>query len=66
MARDGWSHSAWDERRVVQFGDDKAHIAVRYTRYPDDGSIIGVYDSLYIATCRNGEWRVQARSSFGP
>ena len=65
-ARDGWDHSAWNERRIVQLGDDKAHIAVRYTRYRGDGSVIGIYDSLYVATRKNGEWGIQARSSFGP
>jgi hypothetical protein len=65
-ARDSWHHSAWNHKRVVQLGDDKAHVDVRYTRYREDGSIIGVYDSLYIVTCRNGQWGIQARSSFGP
>ena len=65
-ARDGWHHSAWNHRRIVQLGGEKMHIDVRYTRYREDGSVIGVYDSLYILTRRNGDWGIQARSSFGP
>jgi hypothetical protein len=65
-ARDGWHHSAWNYRRIIQSGDEKLHLDVRYTRYREDDSVIGVYDSLYIVTRRSGRWGIQARSSFGP
>ncbi|NCF28231.1 MAG: hypothetical protein GWP69_12670 [Gammaproteobacteria bacterium] len=65
-ARDGWHHSAWNHKRIVQFNAEKVHLDVRYTRCREDGSLIGVYDSLYIVTRRNGQWGIQARSSFGP
>ena len=61
----GWHHSAWDETRLVQSSPNKAHYAVRYTRYREDGSVIGVYDSLYVFAAIGGHWRIQARSSFG-
>jgi hypothetical protein len=64
--QDGWHHSAWDETKLVQSSPTKAHYAVRYTRYREDGSIIGVYDSLYVFTASDGDWRIQCRSSFGP
>ena len=63
---DNWSHSRWEKREIVQFNDSKAHFAVSYTRYRADGSVIGVYDSLYILTKVEGRWGIQARSSFGP
>ena len=62
----GWHHSAWDNREVVHRSDDKVHIAVRFTRYREDGSVIGTYDSLWIVTKRHGRWGVQARSSYAP
>lgn len=65
-AGDGWQRSAWNHKRVVPWDDDKVHVEVRYTRYREDGSVIGVYDSLYIVTRANGRWGIQARSSFGP
>lgn len=65
-AEDGWHHSAWNYKRIVQRGEDKVHLDVQYTRCREDGSVIGVYDSLYIATRENGRWGIQARSSFGP
>lgn len=64
--QDGWHHSAWDEIQLVQSSPVKAHYALRYTRYREDGSIIGVYDSLYVLGLRDGVWKIQSRSSFGP
>jgi hypothetical protein len=64
--QDGWHHSAWNETKLVQSSPTKAHYAVRYTRYREDGSIIGIYDSLYVFTALDGDWRIQCRSSFGP
>jgi hypothetical protein len=64
--RDGWSYSAWDDRKVLQESDAKVHLGVRYTRYRTDESVIGTYDSLYIATLVDGAWGLQGRSSFGP
>ena len=63
---DGWSHSKWDTRELVQHNASKAHWKVSYTRYRSDGSVIGVYESLYILTKVDGRWGIQARSSFGP
>ncbi|MGH8765443.1 MAG: hypothetical protein ACRET8_06970 [Burkholderiales bacterium] len=63
---DGWSYSRWEKRELVQFNESKAHMALSYTRYRADGSVIGVYDSLYIMTLVDGRWGIQARSSFGP
>ncbi len=63
---DSWKYSRWDERELIQFNDKKAHYALSYTRYRDDDSVIGVYESLYILTLVEGVWGIQARSSFGP
>ena len=66
MADDGWDHSAWTDIRLLQSSSTKAHYAVQYTRYRKDGSVIGVYDSLYVFTFDAGQWKLQCRSSFGP
>ena len=63
---DDWHHSVWNERTVVQHNDTKVHMAVNYTRLRSDGSVIGVYDSLYALALKDGRWGVQLRSSFGP
>jgi len=64
--QEGWYRSDWNETKLVQASPTKAHYALRYTRYREDGSIIGVYDSLYVFTALDGDWRIQCRSSFGP
>jgi hypothetical protein len=63
---DNWARSDWVKREVVQFNDSKAHVALSYTRFRADGSVIGVYESLYILTKMDGRWGIQMRSSFGP
>jgi hypothetical protein len=63
---DNWARSEWNERKVVQRSDSKVHMALTYTRYRADGSTLGVYESLYVLTLKEGRWGIQARSSFGP
>jgi len=63
---DGWFCSRWDYRRAIQSCPDKVHFAVQFTRYREDGSVIGRYPSMWIVTLRDGQWGVVARSSFAP
>lgn len=63
-AATGWDHSNWSRRRIVQSGPDKVHIAVVFTRYRADGSIIGHYPSLYVVTLAQGRWGIRGRSSY--
>jgi hypothetical protein len=66
MAAEGWHHSAWDRRAIIHSSDDKVHFDTRFTRYHEDGSVIGHYDSIYIVNTQDGHWGVQGRSSFAP
>lgn len=63
---DDWLYSKWRVRDMVQFNDAKGHVALSYTRYRSDDSVIGVYESLYVLTKVNDKWGIQIRSSFGP
>ena len=63
---DDWKYSTWRTRELIQFNATKAHYALSYTRFRSDNSVIGVYESLYVLTCNDGHWGIQARSSFGP
>jgi hypothetical protein len=63
-AGEGWHHSKWNHRRIIHASDDKVHVDTQFTRYRADGSIIGVYNSLYILTKENGRWGVKMRSSY--
>ncbi len=61
-----WHHSVFDKKEVVQAGDKKIHIAVKFTRLREDGSKIASYQALYVVTLENKHWGIKARSSFAP
>jgi hypothetical protein len=61
-----WSHSTWDQRRVINAGRDKVHFDTQFSRRRADDSIIAAYRSIYIVTRVDGRWGIQARSSFAP
>lgn len=63
---DEWKYSSWRTHELVQFSDTKAHVALSYTRFRSDDSVIGIYESLYTLTQVDGRWGIQMRSSFGP
>jgi hypothetical protein len=60
----GWHHSVWTRREIVHCSDIKIHVDTQFTRYRQDSSIIGAYDSLYVLTLIDGPWGVQMRSRF--
>ena len=63
-AGDGWHHSTWDERTPIHVGRDKVHLKVKFSRWREDGSLLGVFETIYIVTLQGGHWGIQARSSF--
>lgn len=65
-AGEGWDHSTWDSRRVVQESNDKVHIAAVFSRYRADGTRYASYQSLYVVEQVDGKWGIRARSSFAP
>jgi hypothetical protein len=64
--RVGWHHSEWDHRRVIHAGPAKVHLDVQFTRYREDGSVIGVYPAVYAIVREDDRWLIAARSSFAP
>jgi len=63
---EGWDHSTWDSRDVVQESPTKVHIATVFSRYRADGTRYASYQSLYIVEQVDGKWGIRARSSFAP
>jgi len=59
-----WGRSAWDYQEVIDAGPEKVHFRVQFTRYRAEGTPIGSYRSLYIATLQDGRWGITARSSW--
>jgi hypothetical protein len=66
IQKSDWDHSTWTKRAPVQSSDTKVHWAVEYKRFTKDHTVIGTYDSLYVMTLKEGKWKTQIRSSFGP
>ena len=62
----GWEHTALDWAEVIQVDENKAHVALQFSRYRRDGSHIVTFESLYVLVRRDGPWRIQGRSSFAP
>lgn len=63
---EGWDHSSLDEAEVVHDGPDKVHLAVSFTRYTADDTSYATHRSLWVITRADGQWGIQARSSFAP
>ena len=66
LEESGWEKTALDWAEVIQADDDKAHVALQFSRYRRDGTHIVTFESLYVLVRREGQWRIQARSSFAP
>jgi len=62
--RDGWNHSCWDSREVIQSRENKVHLQVQFSRYRSDGNRIGEFPSIWIMTNQDGHWAIKMRSSF--
>jgi hypothetical protein len=62
----GWDHSAWASRRIVQCEANKAHMLTNFIRYRADNSVLSQFNSLYIVEFKNGKWGITGRSSFAP
>ena len=60
----GWHHTEVAQLAVVHAGADKAHVAMTIDRCREDGSVYNRFDTLWVATCVDGHWGIQFRSSF--
>lgn len=66
LRADGWDHSEWDHRRMVQIGESKVHLDVQFRRFRADKSVMGVFPAIYVVVDVDGRWLIQCRSSFAP
>ena len=64
LVGEDWDHSTWETMDFVHLSELKVHVDTKFARHREDGSIMGMYDSLYILTKENGRWGVKMRSSF--
>ena len=61
-----WSHSAFNDMRILIASEDKVHIDAEIKRFDASGDIIISFRSLWIITNENGIWAAKFRSSFAP
>jgi hypothetical protein len=61
-----WDHSGLDSFKVIHSFEGKAHVAVQFTRYDESDEPINTYQAIYVVTCVDGHWGIQARSSSAP
>lgn len=70
-----WVKSEWRRRDIIQGDDEKVHVATRFVRLREDGSVISTFNSLYVMTFEVGleggdegtpRWAIRGRSSFAP
>lgn len=59
-----WDHESFDEKRVVQKGPQKVHVAVKISRYGKDGGKLSAHESLWTVTCKAGDWGIISRSTY--
>ena len=65
VSADGWHHTGIDKSELVFATERKAHVALHFTRYREDDSVIGRYFSLYVVTRQDGHWGIQIGSGNG-
>lgn len=63
---EGWARSSLDSVVMRQNDAIKVHFEVAFSRYKADGTNYASHQSLWIVTQKDGQWAVQARSSFAP
>lgn len=59
-----WSHSTFEDIRVVDAAADKVHFDLAVVRYDKNGQEIARFRSLWVITCEDGKWAAKFRSSF--
>lgn len=64
LVEEGWHHTVVRSMEVIHAGPDKEHIALTIDRCRENGEVYNSFDTFWIATCQEGHWGIQFRSSF--
>ena len=64
LTAEGWHHTVLDRIDVIHSGATKVHMSLTIHRCHEDGSVYNIFDTLWIATCDDGHWGIQFRSSY--
>jgi hypothetical protein len=61
-----WFETRLDQPEVVQATANGVNVVSTYSRRGRDGSVFSRYEALFLVVERQGVWKVQAVSTFGP
>ena len=64
LEAEGWDHTVLKAVQVVHSDTDKVHMALSIDRCHADGTVYNHFETLWIATCEDGHWGIQFRSSY--
>ena len=64
LRAEGWDHTVVRSFEIIHDSDDKVHIAITNDRCQADGKVYNSFDTFWIATCVDGHWGIQFRSSY--
>ena len=62
----GWERSEADSMEAIQVGARGVNVAVRITRYAAGGAKIHTFDTIYLVTELDGQWRIRAGAGIAP
>ena len=62
----GWHHSEYEIKDVIHSSNYQVHVALQFTRHGVRGNIMGPFQRIYVVTCKDGHWGIQARLGFSP
>lgn len=64
LTAEGWARTTVAKIVAVHVGSDKVHLAITNERRHADGTVYKRFDTFWIATCVDGHWGIQFRSSY--
>lgn len=64
LRSEGWHHTVVRSLEIVHEGEVKVHIAITNDRCHADGTVYKSFETFWIATCLDGHWGIQFRSSY--
>ena len=64
LEAEGWARTTVAKVVAIHVGSDKVHLAITNERRHADGTVYKRFDTFWIATCVDGHWGIQFRSSY--
>lgn len=64
LTAEGWARTTVAKVVAVHAGSDKVHLAITNERRHADDTVYKRFDTFWIATCVDGHWGIQFRSSY--